>query len=405
MAPKICNISPAQAAGRAVACAALGLSLAACGLGLLGGFAGSAQADAKTELAQLRQEISHKSEAYSEAMQATAQAQQAVDDCKARIADIEARIPEAQDKAASAMVTQYKYAQNSAGLLDIVLSSDGFESFISMLTYLNTVQSSATDQVNELVSLKTQLNEENANLEQLLADAQQAEQDAADALADVQAAAADAEARVAAEEEAERQAALAAQQAAAAAAAQASSQAQGGTADSAASGDASDGSSDGSDSGSSSDAGSQGGDAYDGGSADGGSADAGSTDSGSSDSTDSGNSTLDAWASRIDSYLAGTTLAGYGRTFAEAALTYGVDPRWSPAIAGIESTWGAYCFASYNAWGWMSHSFSSWTEAIWAHVEYLGYMYGGQLTMEAANIYCDPGDEWYYAVLDQMNSI
>ena len=98
-------------------------------------------------------------------------------------------------------------------------------------------------------------------------------------------------------------------------------------------------------------------------------------------------------------------MSGYGRVFAQAALAYGVDPRWSPAISCIESTMGAYCFRPYNAWGWMGHSFSSWEEAIWAHVEYLGYMYGGKLTMDAANIYCDPGEEWYYAVLGEMESI
>ena len=118
-----------------------------------------------------------------------------------------------------------------------------------------------------------------------------------------------------------------------------------------------------------------------------------------------GDSTVDSWAARIDAYLAGSTLSGYGRVFAQAALAYGVDPRWSPAISCIESTMGAYCFRPYNAWGWMGHSFSSWEEAIWAHVEYLGYMYGGKLTMDAANIYCDPGEEWYYAVLGEMESI
>ena len=403
MAPLNKTISPAKGARRAVACAALGLALVAGGIGLLGDSVTSAQADSKSELAALRQEVARKSEAYSDAMQATANAQQAVDDCKSRIADIESRIPGAQDKAAEAMVTQYKYQQNSAGLLDLILSADGFEQFISMLTYLNTVQTYANDQVDGLVELKAQLNEENANLEQLLSDAQTAEQEAADALSEVQAAAEEAEQRVAEEEEAERQAKLAAQQAAAAAAATVTETSASGDSSSTATSGESDASGDGSQASESNDSS----ESYDSSSSD--SSGSESYDSGSSgdsgDSSSSGDSTLDSWAARIDSYLSGTALAGYGRVFAQAALTYGVDPRWSPAIAGIESTWGSYCFLSYNAWGWMGHSFSSWEEAIWAHVEYLGYMYGGQLTMEAACTYCDPGEDWYYAVSEQMSCI
>ena len=36
------------------------------------------------------------------------------------------------------------------------------------------------------------------------------------------------------------------------------------------------------------------------------------------------------WTSRINAYLAGSPLAGQGATFAEAAWSNGVDPRWSP---------------------------------------------------------------------------
>lgn len=393
--------------GRAIATAALGLAIVAGGAWALGSFAGDAQADAKETLAQLRQEVSAKSQAYNEAMEATAQAQADVDDCRSRIADIEAHIPGAQSKAADAMVTQYKYQQNSAGLIDILLSSDGFESLISTLTYLNTVQTYTSDQLTGLLDLQNELEQEQANLEGLLADAQAAEDDAAQALADVQAAADEAQARVA-EEEAARQAALAA----AAAAAQQAQQSMVTTttdevtgetvyietkpdgttervdesrADEIINNNANQGASDSNASGGTS------------------GSDAGSDSS--SSSSGSGTSAVDSWAARIDAYLAGSPLSGYGRVFAEAALAYGVDPRWSPAISCVESSMGSYCFRPYNAWGWMGHSFSSWEEAIWAHVEYLGYMYGGQLTMEAANTYCDPGEDWYYAVLGEMQSI
>lgn len=391
-------------ARRALAGVALGLAITAGGACLLSGLPAQAHADARETLVQLRQEVSAKSQAYNEAMQATAQAQSAVDDCRARIADIEGRIPGAQEKAADAMVTQYKYAQNSAGLIDLVLSSDGFSNFISAITYLNTVQTYTSDQLDGLLQLKGELEQENANLEGLLSQAQQAESDAQQALAEVQAAADEAQARVE-EEEAARQAALAAQ------AAQQASQASTVTTEvDEATGETvyvehkPDGSTERVDQSRADEIANAnpGGDQAPSQDATSGEP---SQDGGDGAGTGSSSSAEDSWAARIDAYLAGSPLSGYGRVFAQAALAYGVDPRWSPAISCVESTMGSYCFRPYNAWGWMGHSFSSWEEAIWAHVEYLGYMYGGQLTMEAANTYCDPGEEWYYAVSAEMSCI
>ena len=86
--------------------------------------------------------------------------------------------------------------------------------------------------------------------------------------------------------------------------------------------------------------------------------------------SNTGNSDYDSfineWTSRIDNYLAGSPMAGQGYNFAVAAWNTGVDPRWSPAIACIESSKGLYCAGSYNAWGWSARgggwrSFGSWS--------------------------------------------
>ena len=393
--------------GRAIAAVALGLAMTVGGAWALGPTIGNAHADSKETLAQLRQEVSAKSQAYNEAMEATAQAQADVEDCRARIADIESRIPGAQEKAATAMVTQYKFSQNSAGLLNVILSSDGFENFVATLTYLNTVQTYTSGQLEGLLELQDELEQEQANLEGLLAEAQQAEDEAAEALAQVQAAADEAEARVA-EEEAARQAALAAQAAAAASRDQSTvtTETDSSTGETIFIETKPDGTTERVDEDRANEIINSNQNANQGSSESGGSTPEPEPDPEPSEPGGStGDSTVDSWAARIDAYLAGSTLSGYGRVFAQAALAYGVDPRWSPAISCIESTMGAYCFRPYNAWGWMGHSFSSWEEAIWAHVEYLGYMYGGKLTMDAANIYCDPGEEWYYAVLGEMESI
>lgn len=112
------------------------------------------------------------------------------------------------------------------------------------------------------------------------------------------------------------------------------------------------------------------------------------------------------WAPRIDAYLGGSPLGGYGRTFAEAAWDYNVDPRWSPAIACIESSMGAICFRPHNAWGWGSASWGDWDTAIRSHVAGLAANYGYTITPSAAQMYCPPTwEDWYSSVLSQMNCI
>ncbi len=116
---------------------------------------------------------------------------------------------------------------------------------------------------------------------------------------------------------------------------------------------------------------------------------------------------VDEWGARINAYLAGSPLAGYGDVFAEAAWNYGVDPRWSPAISNTESSKGLYCYRKYNAWGWMSgESWSSWEEAINAHVAGLASGYGFTISLAAAQKYCPPNYEnWYNNTLNEMAKI
>lgn len=112
------------------------------------------------------------------------------------------------------------------------------------------------------------------------------------------------------------------------------------------------------------------------------------------------------WAPRIDAYLSGSPLNGYGETFASAAYDYGVDPRYSVAISCIESGKGSNCFKSHNAWGWGNSSWSSWEEAIVAHTKGLADGYGYTVTESAAQKYCPPTwSDWYRNVRGEMGRI
>lgn len=112
------------------------------------------------------------------------------------------------------------------------------------------------------------------------------------------------------------------------------------------------------------------------------------------------------WAERIDAFNAGYPLEGYGRTFAEAAYDNGVDPRFSPAIARVESGSGQSCAYSCNAWGWGASSWPDWDTAIREHVSGLAAGYGHTLTYDMAYSYNELNpDEWYAQVESCMYQI
>ena len=119
------------------------------------------------------------------------------------------------------------------------------------------------------------------------------------------------------------------------------------------------------------------------------------------------------WGSRIDAYLSGSPLAGYGQLFAQTAIENGIDPRLAPAIATVESGKGSVCFRPHNAWGWGGYGWSDWETAIPEYMSGLaaGYSdcmaegdYGLTTTTTMASVYCGSTD-WYYAVVGEMSAI
>jgi len=115
---------------------------------------------------------------------------------------------------------------------------------------------------------------------------------------------------------------------------------------------------------------------------------------------------VDLWTPRIDAYLLGSPLEGFGYAFANAAYDYNVDPRWSPAIACLESSKGRYCFLPHNAWGWGQISWPDWETAIFAHVRGLSIGYGYTISIAAAQKYCPPNwEHWYNVVSSEMARI
>lgn len=340
---------------------------------------------------ELQQEIEERQAAYAAARNEVDAAAAQIDEARMRIEELERLIPEQRERSAKAAREQYKVQQQSAGIVDLLLSSESFYEFLSRMEYMERISDANTTEMARLAQLKGEVEAEEDAIKATQREAEAKAEDARGAMESAQEAQAEVQRRI--EEEARAQAEIAAQ--AAALAEEPRDNDSGAPVDEgAAEGDSGSGASGTNDPGS----GNSG--AGDSGSGD---SDAGAGDSGA---TSAGDDSVDGWAARIDAYLAGSPLAGQGRTFAEAALRYGVDPRWSPAISFTESSKGLYCFRSHNAWGWGSSSWGSWEEAIDAHVGGLSRGYGYTISVDAAKKYCPPNwQAWYDRTLAQMNMI
>ena len=334
-------------------------------------FAEDIDTDPQPDALQL--EVERSAEAYESAVANMAAIEDALAENEARVAELQKLIPEQQRKCEEAAVALYKSQVDSAGLLDLLLGSASIEDLFFRVDSINRVTLAHETELLRLVEMQEELT---ASTEQLEADRLAAEEsvNAADrALTAAQSARLEAQRR--AEEEMQRQA----EAAAAAAAAQAPVQSEEAESESASEPESE-------------------------ASAETDEAEAVVSDG--ADWTSDQDAFIAEWTWRIDAYLAGSPMAGQGQTFAEAAWNYGVDPRWSPAISYTESSKGAACFLSHNAWGWGDCEWDTWEEAINDHVRGLARGYGYTISMEAARKYCPPNSQhWYDTTSAQMNLI
>ncbi|MCL1799273.1 MAG: hypothetical protein FWG23_06020 [Eggerthellaceae bacterium] len=365
------------------------LAFGLCGTGLVDtreAFADNTEIDAL--LAEAQERIEQTAQDYDQATAKAEALQGQIEENLKKIDDLEGALPDQEERSATAMVALYKMQQEGFSLVTMILNAGSLEEFISSIEYLNTIHQTTMNEVLRLQTMRDDLQNTKRSLQEskMAVDAEKVR--AEEALKEAQAAREEAQRR--AEEEAARQAA--ARQAeierqAAAERVKAESKAK--EADEADS------------------AGNGGGEAVP-------KPEASATppaapkpaSPGAVDWSLDKATFVSTWTARIDAYLAGSPLGGQGRTFAEAAWNYGVDPRFSPAISNTESTKGRYCFKPHNAWGWGSVSWGSWEEAINAHVRGLANGYGGAISIAGAKKYCPPNwEHWYNATLNEMNKM
>lgn len=341
-------------------------------------FADEPESDATKTAYELQLQIEEAQAAFAAVKDEVDQANRAIEKNRQRIAQLEEEIPLQQERSARAARELYKFQQQSVGLIDMLLAADSLGDFLKEFEYISTISDANVREMSRLGEMRQEVEAAQVELRQAYNEASVRAEEADEALTSLEEAQAEVQRRI--EEEARQAAEIAAQ--AQANAENPRTNDQGSIAD-VDSGDA----------------------VESGGGSPGSESSGGNVNAPEPASSDEA-AFIAQWAPRIDAYLAGSPLAGQGATFASAAYRYNVDPRWSPAISFTESSKGAYCFLPYNAWGWGSVSWSSWAEAIDAHVGGLSRGYGYTISIEAAKKYCPPNyQHWYDRTLAQMNMI
>lgn len=301
----------------------------------------------------LQKTVEQTAEEYNQATQRVEEVNRQIQDNESQIAQFDERIAEYRAVCSVNMVDLYKLQRDGSGILSVILDSEDLSTFLTRFNYFNRVQESAMDNLTQLSQLLKEREDTQKSLETAKADAEREQERAerAAALAIYQRE----EAQKAAEEKAKQEAKEREEAEAA------GGQGSGGSATVPSPGDA--------------------------------------------DWSQDKSSFVSSWAGRLDAYLAGSPLSGHGKTFASAAWDAGIDPRYSAAIAEVESSKGASCYRPYNAWGWGGVSWGSWEEAIPAHAFGLAAGYGYTVSEEAAKKYCENWQFWYNRVSQEMAKI
>ncbi len=326
---------------------------------------------ADEEMDELESKVKSSAEAYNNAVARQDELEKEIKSLNTKIAEIEKELPQQQERSDESYRALYRYQYDTSSVVLMLIDSESLTDMFAMLDSYNRIIEYNTAEIQKTQKLESEYKESKEKLESDKAEADTAASEAYSSLEAAKQARQEAKERALAEQKAEAEA-KAAEAKAAAEAATTKAEKETAAKQVKEAEEESSGSS-----GSS----------------------AGNVDW-SSDKT----SFVNKWAPRIDAYLAGSPTAGTGKYYAAAAWDNGVDPRWAPAISLVESSKGAACFASHNAWGYGGSGFSSWEEGINTVVGALGSsLYGGYLTRAAAKTYCPPTyEDWYQKCKAQM---
>lgn len=272
-----------------------------------GGFVQISLADEEAD--QLEAQVKSSADAYNDAVTRQEELAAEIAELDARIAELEAKLPAQRERSDESIRALYKYEYDSSSVLMMLLESTSVTDMLAIVDSYNWIIEYNTAEIQSAIKMENELKSAKQQLETNKADVDKAAQDALSSLQQAREARERMAARAAAAQAAEQQANqyILNSSLASAEEKQAASEAN----NSASSANA-------------------------------------SNVGWSSDKSQFVNE----WAPRINAYLSGSPMSGTGVAYAAAAWDNGVDPRWAPAISYVESSKGAVCYRSYNAWGY-----------------------------------------------------
>lgn len=97
---------------------------------------------------------------------------------------------------------------------------------------------------------------------------------------------------------------------------------------------------------------------------------------------------------KIEYYLRGSPLSGYGDWMVTEGERTGVNPYLCPAVAEAESSLGRALCGSYNAWGMLGCGFSSWQHGITRWFDNCILHWGAAQHATEMRGYCVPDHPW-----------
>lgn len=136
--------------------------------------------------------------------------QSQIDENQAKVDEIQAKLPAQQEAASDSIRSLYKMQQSTPGLVNLLLSSDSFTDFITTYQYINALQRSNVEALQQLETTEEELRDAQSQLEVAKAEADSEKETAQQTLVEAENAIQELNAQLAAQAAAEAAAAAAA---------------------------------------------------------------------------------------------------------------------------------------------------------------------------------------------------
>lgn len=108
-------------------------------------------------LEQLEEAAIKASDKYQAAQDKLDDLNKKIEDNNKKVADLEAQLPELREKCNVAIKSSYKMQRGQSSLLSLILSADDFNEFVTMLSYMDAVNSANIDGIERLAEAEADL--------------------------------------------------------------------------------------------------------------------------------------------------------------------------------------------------------------------------------------------------------